>query len=100
MVLPGLMTERSILQAKSKDEQPAGRIELPLTTGPATGYAWTLELPAGISPSGRRSRRARSAGQDLGGASHASLRVQADAGTSRVVARLARPWGAGSPARR
>ena len=81
-------------------EGEAGRpIELPLTTGPATGHEWTLELPAGMRRLDEGPGAPVPAGQDLGGASHASLRVQADAGTYHVVARLARPWEPDRPTR-
>lgn len=81
-------------------EGEAGRpIELPLTTGPATGYAWTLDLPAGVHRLDDGPGTPPPAGQDLGGASHAPLRVQAEPGTHVVVARLARPWEPDRPTR-
>jgi predicted secreted protein len=81
-------------------EGEAGRpIELPLTTGPATGYSWTLELPAGMRRLDDGPGAPPPVGQALGGASHAPLRVQADAGTYDVVARLVRPWEPDRPAR-
>ena len=63
-------------------------VELPLRQPPATGYAWQLELPAGVV------RASDGPGQPgrLGDASGGALRAIAPAGRYRLTASLSRPW--------
>jgi predicted secreted protein len=72
-------------------------IVLPIKNGPATGYAWHLELPPGVvriedSPGSPPDRS-----ESLGGSAGGFLRVTAPRGEHVVVARLARPWERQAP---
>jgi predicted secreted protein len=55
---------------------------LPIAGGPATGYAWRLELPEGVKQIEDSPERSLDPSVRLGGA----------AGEHVVTARLARPW--------
>jgi len=74
-------------------------IRLPITTGPATGYEWRLELPAGVNQIEDEPGSPPEPGERLGGAGGGHLRVTAPAGDHVVVARLARPWEPDQPIR-
>ena len=72
---------------------------LPITTGPATGYEWHLELPAGVARVDDTSGRALDPSTRLGGAEGAHLQIIAPSGDHMVVARLVRPWAPDEPIR-
>ena len=65
---------------------------LPIATGPATGYRWSLELPEGVVRLDDGPQRDVASDERLGGAAGGYLRVEAPAGEHVVVARLARAW--------
>lgn len=67
-------------------------ITLPIWTGPATGYAWHLELPPGVVRIEDASGRIVDPAVRLGGAEGGALRVTAPAGEFVIEGRLARPW--------
>lgn len=73
-------------------------IELPIAHGPATGYAWKLDLPEGvqrIEDSPEKSDNPPRPGDAAGGA----IRVKARKGEHRIHARLMRSWQQDQPAR-
>jgi predicted secreted protein len=74
-------------------------IELPITTGPATGHEWLLELPPGVQQIDEGPARPVDPGHRLGGAEGGQLRVTAPRGEHEILARLARPWEPGQPVR-
>ena len=74
-------------------------ITLPITTGPATGYDWHLELPDGVARVDDTSGRALDPSTRLGDAGGAHLQIIAPSGDHVVVARLARPWAPDEPIR-
>jgi predicted secreted protein len=74
-------------------------ITLPIASGPATGYAWRLDLPEGVARIEDGPPRTVQPAERLGGATGGYLRVTAPAGEHLVVARLARPWEPDRPAR-
>ena len=67
-------------------------IVLPIAAGPATGYAWRLELPQEVEQLEDGPARAVDPDRRLGGAAGGFLRVTAPRGEHVLVARLARPW--------
>jgi predicted secreted protein len=67
-------------------------ITLPIWTGPATGYAWQLELPPGVVRIEDAPARAVDPSARLGGAEGGAMRVTAPAGEFVIEGRLARPW--------
>ena len=74
-------------------------ITLPIAGGPATGHAWRLELPAGVTRIDDGPERKVDPSVALGGASGGYLRVTAPHGDHIVSARLARPWEPDRPVR-
>ena len=77
----------------SDAEGTAGEpIVLPIAAGPATGYAWRLELPQEVEQLEDGPARAVDPDRRLGGAAGGFLRVTAPRGEHVLVARLAGPW--------
>jgi predicted secreted protein len=74
-------------------------IALPIASGPATGYAWSLDLPEGVERIGDGPERIVDPSARLGGASGGYLRVTAPRGDHVIIARLARPWEVDRPQR-
>jgi predicted secreted protein len=74
-------------------------IVLPIAAGPATGYAWRLELPQEVEQLEDGPPRAVDPDRSLGGAGGGFLRVTAPRGEHVLVARLARPWEPDRPVR-
>ena len=74
-------------------------IALPIAGGPATGHAWSLELPEGVERIEDGPQRPLDPSLRLGGASGGYLRVTAPRGEHVIVARLARPWQPDQPVR-
>jgi hypothetical protein len=74
-------------------------IELPIAGGPATGYAWRLELPNGVERIDDGPERIVDPSVGLGSASGGYLRVAAARGDYLLGARLARPWDPDHPVR-
>jgi predicted secreted protein len=74
-------------------------ITLPITVGPATGYEWELELPAGVEQLDDEPGEEPAEHERLGGSTGAHLRVRAPAGEHVILARLARPWERDRPER-
>jgi len=84
------------LTAEGKAGEP---ITLPIASGPATGYAWRLELPDGVERIEDGPERPLDPSVRLGGAAGGYLRVTAPPGDYVIIARLARPWEPERPAR-
>ena len=84
------------LDVEGKAGEP---ITLPIAGGPATGYAWSLELPKGVERIEDGPERSVDPSKRLGGASGGYLRVTAPPGDHMITARLARPWDPNHPAR-
>src|SRR5690349_6640230 len=78
------------MKAQGKAGQP---VDLPIAQGPAAGYSWQLDLPAGVVRLEDGPQRTAAPGQRLGAATGGALRVQAPKGQYTIMARLARPWG-------
>ena len=74
-------------------------IELPITLGPATGYVWKLEMPAGVEAIDSGQARPIDPSERAGGAQGGRLRIRAVAGEHEVTARLQRPFGDSPPIR-
>jgi len=74
-------------------------IALPIAGGPATGYAWRLELPAGVKQIEDSPERPVDPSVRLGAATGGYLQVTAPRGEYVVSAKLARPWESGNPVR-
>jgi predicted secreted protein len=75
-------------------------IPLPIAGGPATGYAWHLDLPAGVQRIANGPPRTVDPASALGAPSGGNLRVEAvSAGDYVITARLARPWELDRPVR-
>ena len=75
-------------------------IQLPIAGGPATGYAWRLDLPEGVRQIEDGPPRTPDPGAAVGGATSGYLRVEADRpGDFVVTAHLARPWQPDRPIR-
>ena len=74
-------------------------IVLPIATGPATGYAWHLELPKGVERIADGPAREIDPAKRLGGAAGGYIRVNAPAGEHLIIARLARSWDIDHPVR-
>lgn len=75
-------------------------ITLPIAPGPATGYSWHLELPAGVRRIADGPPRAVDPAVARGAAVGGNLRVEAaQAGDLVITARLARPWEPDQPVR-
>jgi predicted secreted protein len=77
------------LTAQGKAGEP---IVLPIAGGPATGYAWRLELPEDVERIEDGPNRLLDPSVRLGGAAGGYLRVKAKRGDYVIIARLARPW--------
>jgi predicted secreted protein len=84
------------LDVEGKAGEP---ITLPIASGPATGHAWSLELPDGVEQIDDGPERMVDPSARLGGASGGYLRVTALHGAYIIVARLARPWEPDRPVR-
>ena len=74
-------------------------IALPIAGGPATGYAWRLELSAGVERVDDSPERPLDPSVRLGGAAGGYLRVTAPRGEHVIAAWLARPWEPDNPVR-
>jgi predicted secreted protein len=74
-------------------------ITLPITTGPATGYGWQLELPDGVERIEDEPGQTLDPSVRLGGAEGGHLQVTAPSGDHIIIARLARPWEPDQPVR-
>ena len=74
-------------------------IALPIAGGPATGYAWRLELPAGVERVEDSPERPLDPSVRLGGAAGGYLQITAPRGEYVVSARLSRPWEPDNPVR-
>lgn len=74
-------------------------IALPIAAGPATGYSWRLDLPAGVKRTEDSPGRTLDPSVRLGGAEGGYLQVTAPRGEHVIVARLARPWEADNAVR-
>jgi predicted secreted protein len=72
---------------------------LPLGSGPATGYAWRLDLPEGVDRLEDGPALVLDPSVRLGGTESGCLRVAAPSGDYVIIARLARPWEPHKPAR-
>jgi predicted secreted protein len=72
--------------------RPSEAVTLPLTSGPATGYGWLLDLPDGVTRIEDTPGRDIPEGRRMGGAAGGHLQVTAPAGEHRITARFARPW--------
>ncbi len=82
------------------DGKPGAPIELPIARGPATGYVWRLELPAGIRQVADGPPRPVDPKAAIGAGTGAHLQVEAGAAGDYVItARLARQWEPDRPAR-
>ena len=90
------MTETERFQLDAVAGSP---VSLPITTGPATGYSWELELPDGVERIEDGPGRDPPDARQLGGSTRAPLRVTAPAGDHVVHARLVRPWQTDRPIR-
>ena len=84
------------LDVAGKEGEP---IVLPIAGGPATGYAWTLDLPDDVQRLPDGPDREVDPSARLGAAIGGYLRVSAPRGDHLVIARLARPWAPDSPVR-
>ena len=84
------------LNVEGKAGEP---LTLPLALGPATGYAWRLDLPQGVERIEDGPPRPVDPSVQLGGAEGGHLRVIASSGEHVIVARLARPWEPDKPVR-
>jgi predicted secreted protein len=78
------------MSVRGKAGQP---IDLPIAQGPATGYGWVLDLPAGVVRLEDGPQRPAAPGKHLGAATGGVLRVQAPRGQFVITARLVRPRG-------
>ena len=74
-------------------------ILLPIAHGPATGYDWELDLPAGVERTEDAPGEEPPEDVRLGGSSGSHLCVTAPPGDHVIVARLVRPWERDRPAR-
>jgi predicted secreted protein len=72
-------------------------IDLPIAHGPATGYAWTLDLPEGVERIEDGPPRPIDPLTRLGAAAGGAIRVKAKRGEYHITARLARPWQPDKP---
>jgi predicted secreted protein len=81
------------------DGKAGEAIALPLTNGPATGYSWRLDLPAGVERIEDSPGRELDPAVRLGGSEGRYLQVTAPKGEHVIVARLARPWEPDNPVR-
>ncbi len=90
------MAEPEELQADGVAGEP---IRLPIAHGPATGYAWELELPTGVERIEDEPGEEPPADARLGGSAGGRLRVRAPSGQHVILARLVRPWEPDRPAR-
>jgi predicted secreted protein len=72
--------------------RPGAPITLPISTGPATGYGWQLELPEGVLRIADGPGRTLDPSVRMGGAEGGPLRVTAPSGEHLLGARLVRPW--------
>lgn len=79
--------------------KPNEPITLPIAGGPATGFSWRLDLPAGVEQIEDGPERSAGDSARLGAATGGSLRVTATRGEHTIVARLVRPWEPDQPAR-
>jgi predicted secreted protein len=79
--------------------KPGEVITLPIASGPATGYAWRLELPEGVTRIEDSPERPLDPSVRLGGAAGGYLQVTAPQGKHVLTARLARPWEPDNPVR-
>ena len=94
------MVEFEVEPEEFEVEGVAGEpIRLPITTGPATGYAWNLELPDGVERIEDEPGQKLDPSVRLGGAEGGHLQVTATGGDHVIVARLARPWEPDQPIR-
>ena len=67
-------------------------VALPISDGPATGYAWELELPSGLSRIANGPERVVKESDRHGGSLACAIRIAAPIGRHTVTARLVRPW--------
>jgi len=84
------------LTAEGKAGEP---IALPIAGGPASGYAWRLELPEGVKQIEDGPERTVDPASRLGGATGGYLRVTAPRGHHVIIGRLVRPWEPDRPVR-
>jgi predicted secreted protein len=84
------------LEVEGKAGEP---VALPIASGPATGYVWTLELPDGVQRIDDGPERPVDRSMRLGGASGGYLQVIAPRGSHVIIGRLARPWEPDRPVR-
>jgi hypothetical protein len=91
-----MMGSSEHLDVEGKAGQP---IALPIAGGPATGYAWSLELPEGVERIDGGTERKVDPSVRLGSASGGYLRVTAPRGDHIIIGRLARPWEPDRPVR-
>lgn len=77
-------------ELQGKAGQP---VALPIGPGPATGYTWTLNMPAGLQQLDNAAGPEVPAANQLGGAVAGAMRVvAASPGDYTIEGRLARPW--------
>ncbi|HXB73475.1 MAG TPA: hypothetical protein VNY05_34875 [Candidatus Acidoferrales bacterium] len=74
-------------------------ITLPISTGPATGYAWEFDLPTGVRRLADAADRDAPEAGWLGGAQGGRIQVTAVPGEHVIMARLVRPWNRDLPIR-
>ena len=73
-------------------------ITLQLSHGPATGYSWVLDLPAGVTLLQEGPGSPPPPGQELGSGGGGAVRVvAASKGHYRIAAKFVRPWQPDSP---
>ena len=83
-----------------KIEGNAGEyIQLPIASGSATGYQWTLQLPEGVIQVEDGPARVIDASTRLGAGAGGYLQVKAEPGEHLITAKLARPWEPDRPTR-
>jgi predicted secreted protein len=90
------MAENDSITVKGKAGEP---IDLPISDGPPTGYAWSLQLPAELTRIEDGALKVIAPERRLGSGATGAIRVIGPAGRYRIEARLARPWEPDKPAR-
>jgi predicted secreted protein len=89
------MESSSEYRVEGKAGEP---IPLPISSGPATGYAWKLEAPSGVERIENEAGRTVDASIRPGSSAGGRLQVRAERGDHVIVARLVRSWDPGHPA--
>jgi predicted secreted protein len=74
-------------------------IDLPISSGPATGYHWEFELPEGVERYADSTGALVPATSHLGTSPGGNIRLTAVPGEHLVTARMIRPWNPDEPIR-